>query len=71
MEYVDKYDQLLSLITEEFEIDGKKYLLKDEFDKFFIKSNKSAATRIRKIMQEIKKTSQEIRDDVQEYRKSI
>jgi methyl-accepting chemotaxis protein len=71
MEYIDKYDELLKLLTEEFEIEGKKYLLKDEFDKFFIKENKTAATRIRKFMQEIKKKSQEIRDDVQEYRKSI
>jgi methyl-accepting chemotaxis protein len=71
MEYIDKYDELLKLLTEEVEIDGKKYLLKDEFEKFFINGNKTAATRIRKFMQEIKKRSQEIRDDVQEYRKSI
>jgi D-serine dehydratase len=71
MEYVDKYDELLKIITEEIEIDGKKYLLKDEFDKFFIRGNKVAGTRIRKIMQLIKKQSQEVRDDVQEYRKKI
>lgn len=71
MEYIDKYDELVKILTEEFEIDGKKYLLKDEFEKFFIRGNKTAATRIRKFMQEIKKKSQEIRDDVQEYRKSI
>jgi hypothetical protein len=71
MDYIDKYDQLVKLLTEEFEIDGKKYLLKDEFEKFFIKGNKTAATRIRKFMQELKKKSQEIRDDVQNYRKGI
>lgn len=71
MEYTDKYEQLLKLITEEVEIDGKNYLLKEEFEKFFVKGNKTAATRIRKFMQEIKKKSQEIRDDVQDYRKSI
>ena len=71
MDYIDKYDQLVKLFTEEFEIDGKKYLLKDEFEKFFIKGNKTAATRIRKFMQELKKKSQEIRDDVQDYRKGI
>lgn len=71
MEYVDKYDELLKLITEEIGINGKKYLLKDEFDKFFIRGNKVAGTRIRKIMQLVKKQSQEIRDDVQEYRKKI
>jgi hypothetical protein len=71
MDYIDKYDQLVKLLTEEFEIDGKNYLLKDEFEKFFIKGNKTAATRIRKFMQELKKKSQEIRDDVQDYRKNI
>jgi hypothetical protein len=69
--YLDKYDKLLSLLTEEVEIDGKKYLLKEEFDKFFVRSNKTAATRIRKFMQLIKTQSQEIRDDVQEYRKKL
>lgn len=69
--YLDKYDELLKLITEEVEIDGKKYLLKEEFEKFFVKSNKTAATRIRKFMQLIKKQSQEIRDDVQEYRQKV
>jgi len=71
MDYLDKYDELLKLITEEVEIDGKKYLLKEEFEKFFVRSNKTAATRIRKIMQLIKSQSQEIRDDVQEYRGKI
>lgn len=71
MEYVDKYDDLVKLITEEVEIDGKKYNLKDEFDKFFVRGNKAAATRIRKIMQEVKKKSQEIRDDVQTYKSSL
>jgi hypothetical protein len=71
MEYTDKYDQLLKLITEEVEIDGKKYLLKDEFEKFFVKGNKTAATRVRKFMQELKKKAQEIRDDVQDYRQTL
>jgi phage gpG-like protein len=71
MEYIDKYDQLLKLLTEEVEIDGKKYLLKEEFDKFFVRGNKAAATRIRKFMQLIKSQSQEVRDDVQEYRKKV
>ena len=35
MEYSDKYEQLLKLLTEEVEIDGKKYLLKDEFGNHF------------------------------------
>lgn len=71
MEKIDKYEYLLSILTEPVEIDGKKYLLKDEFDKFFIKSNKSSGARIRKFMQIIRKSSQEIRNDVQEYKRSI
>ncbi len=71
MEYLDKYDALVSLLTEEVEIDGKKVSLKDDFDKFFIRGNKTAGTRIRKMMQEIKKLSQDIRNDVQEYKGKI
>jgi hypothetical protein len=71
MEYLDKYDALVKLLTEEFEIDGKKFNLKEDFEKFFVRSNKTAGTRIRKIMQEIKKLSQEIRTDVQEYKGKI
>lgn len=71
MEYVDKYDKLVKLLTEEVEIDGKKFNLKDDFDKFFVKGNKTAGTRIRKIMQELKKLSQEVRNDVQEYKNKI
>jgi hypothetical protein len=54
MDNLDKYDELLKLLTEEVIIDGKEYLLKDEFEKFFIKGNQSAGIRIRKIMQEIR-----------------
>ena len=71
MEYQDKYDKLVALLTEEVEIDGKKFNLKEDFDKFFVKSNKTAGTRIRKAMQELKKISQEVRNDVQEYKEKI
>jgi len=71
MEYIDKYDELIRLLTEEVEIDGKKYNLKDDFEKFFIRSNKTAGTRIRKMMQEIKGLSQDIRNDVQTYKNKI
>jgi hypothetical protein len=71
MEYVDKYEQLLKLLTEETEIDGKKFNLKEDFEKFFIKGNRTAGTRIRRMMQEVKKVSQEIRNDVQEYKDKI
>lgn len=71
MDYLDKYDSLVKLITEEVEIDGKKYDLKEDFEKFFVRSNKTAGTRIRKMMQELKKISQEIRSDVQSYKGKI
>lgn len=70
-EYLNNYDNLVKLITEEIEIDGKKFNLKEDFEKFFIKGNKSAGTRVRKIMQELKKASQEIRKDVQNYKGNI
>jgi len=71
MDYIDKYDQLVKIITEEIEIDGKKFNLKDDFEKFFIRGNKTAGTRIRKVMQELKRLSQEVRTDVQEYKGKI
>ena len=71
MEYLDKYDELVKLLTEEVEIDGKKYNLKEDFEKFFVRSNRTAGTRIRRMMQEIKKISQEVRNDVQEYKGKI
>ena len=71
MEYTDKYDYLLKVMTEMIEIDGKKTYLKDDFDKFFIKSNKTAGVRIRKIMQILRRTAEEIRDDVQNYKKNF
>ena len=71
MDYLDKYDALVKLITEDVEIDGKKFSLKDDFEKFFIRGNKTAGTRIRKMMQEVKRLSQEIRSDVQDYKGKI
>lgn len=71
MEYLDKYDKLVKILTEEVEIEGKKYNLNDDFEKFFVRSNRTAGTRIRKVMQELKRISQEVRDDVQDYKKKI
>lgn len=71
MEYLDKYDNLVKLLTEEVEIEGKKYNLKEDFDKFFVKGNKTAGTRIRRVIQELKKMSQEVRNDVQDYKDKI
>lgn len=71
MEYIDKYDELINILTEEVEIDGKKYYLKDDFEKFFIKGNRTAGTRIRKVMQMIRRAAEDVRNDVQDYKKSI
>ena len=71
MEYLDKYDLLVKILTEEVEVDGKKFNLKDDFEKFFIRGNKTAGTRIRKVMQELKRLSQEVRNDVQDYKGKI
>ena len=71
MDYLDKYDELVKILTEEIEIDGKKYFLKDDFEKFFVRSNKTAGTRIRKAMQLLRRAAEEVRNDVQDYKKGF
>jgi predicted RNA-binding protein with PIN domain len=71
MEHKDMYDKLFNLLTEEFESEGKKYNLKEDFEKFFTKGNQTAGTRIRKVMQELKSMAQEIRNSVQDYKNQI
>jgi len=70
-EYLDKYDELLKILTEEIDIDGKKVRLKDDFEKFFIRGNKTAGVRIRKFMQLLRRTAEEIREDVQNYKSNL
>lgn len=71
MEYTDKYDHLIWVLTEEIEIDGKKTRLKDDFEKFFVKSNKTAGVRIRKVMQVLRRLAEEVRTDVQTYKRNL
>jgi len=71
MEYLDKHDYLVKILLEEIEIDGKKFNLKEDFEKFFIKGNLTAGRRVRRVMQEIKKISQDVRVDVQNYKTNI
>jgi len=52
---MERYHELQSLITS-FEAD---------FEKFYVKNNKSAGVRIRKAMNDLKKKAQEIRLEVQ------
>jgi hypothetical protein len=42
---------------------------KEDIDKFFVKGNKSAGTRIRKNMQDLKTLAQQLRVDVQDIKK--
>lgn len=65
------YDLLLRVLTEDIEIDGKKYKLKDDFEKFYIKGNRTAGTRIRKVMQILRRASEDVRNDIQEYKRSL
>ena len=39
--------------------------LEEDFEKFYVKGNKAAGTRVRKAMQDLKKHAQDIRVDVQ------
>jgi hypothetical protein len=71
MDNLDRYDNLVKILTEPVEIDGKKYSLKDDFEKFFIRDNKTAGVRIRKIMQMIRKQAEEVRDQIQDHKKRI
>ena len=71
MENIDKYDELINLLTEKINIDGKDYFLKDDFYKFFIKNNKSAGIRIRKVIQMIRELSRDVRDSIQDHKKTI
>jgi len=75
MSQVDNYQELLKLITEEVELTvngkNKKYLLKEEFQSFYEKKNKSAGPRIRKIMQLIRSKSSEIREEVQNFKSEL
>lgn len=71
MDHLDKYEQMLSILTDPVEINGKKYTLKEEFEKLYVNGNKRAATRIRKIMQSIKACANEVRNDVQNYKKNL
>ena len=71
MENIDRFDELLKLITEKVIINGKEYSLKEDFEKYFIKNNKSAGIRIRKVMQLVRDSSKEIRKAIQVHKKDI
>ncbi|MCX7984478.1 MAG: histone H1 [Bacteroidetes bacterium] len=55
---MDRYQELLDLIA----------TFKSDFDKFYLKKNKSAGVRLRKHMAVLKRKAQEIRNEVQEIK---
>lgn len=55
---MDRYQELLDLVA----------TFKADFDKFYLKENKSAGVRLRKHMANLKKKAQEIRNEVQEVK---
>ena len=57
---MESYEKLVALLES----------MKENVEKFFVKGNKSAATRVRTQAQEIKKLAQELRLDVQNAKKT-
>lgn len=56
----DRFEQLSSFVAD----------MADDFNKFYVKKNKAAGTRVRKGMQELKKMAQDIRIEVQNSKNS-
>lgn len=57
---MENYEKLVALVES----------MRENVDKFFAKSNKSAGTRVRTQCQELKKLAQELRLDVQNAKKT-
>lgn len=57
---LNKYNELVTLLEE----------IKDDAEKFFVKGNKAAGTRVRKSMQDVKRIAQEIRLQISDTKKS-
>jgi hypothetical protein len=55
---MNRYQELLDLIQ----------TFQKDFEKFYVKGNKSAGTRVRKHMAALKRKAQEIRNEVQEVK---
>jgi hypothetical protein len=58
---MNRYQELLDLIQ----------TFQKDFEKFYLKGNKSAGTRVRKHMAALKRRAQEIRNEVQELKKKM
>lgn len=55
---MDRFQELVELVQ----------TFKADFDKFYLKQNKSAGVRLRKHMAQLKRKAQEIRNEVQEVK---
>jgi len=55
---MDRFQELIDLVQ----------TFKPDFDKFYIKGNKSAGVRLRKHMATLKRKAQEVRNEVQEVK---
>jgi predicted phage gp36 major capsid-like protein len=55
---MDRYKELLDLVA----------TFQGDFEKFYLKQNKSAGVRLRKHMANLKRKAQEIRNEVQEVK---
>ena len=58
---MDRHQELLDLVS----------TFKADFDKFYVKQNKSAGVRLRKHMANLKKKAQEIRNEVQDIKAKL
>jgi hypothetical protein len=58
---MDRHQELLDLVA----------TFKADFDKFYVKQNKSAGVRLRKHMANLKKKAQEIRNEVQDIKAKL
>jgi hypothetical protein len=57
---MNRFEQLQALVNN----------MQADFDKFYVKGNKAAGTRVRSHMQELRKFAADIRTEVQEMKKT-
>ncbi|MBI4427531.1 MAG: histone H1 [Ignavibacteriales bacterium] len=58
---MDRFQDLVELVQ----------TFKEDFDKFYLKHNKSAGVRLRKHMASLKRKAQEIRNEVQDIKEKM
>ena len=58
---MDRFQELVEMVQ----------TFKEDFDKFFLKHNKSAGVRLRKHMAALKRKAQEIRNEVQNVKEKM